>query len=196
MNNINLISFVGPSGSGKSSAARLAANLLEEKGVIAVRKDVAEPLRKIQKNAYQLFGRPDPGHIDSGTFLQDPELLSFLAKHFEAFLGNIFAKEIQRLKLEASEYLDASKAVVFINADCRNNCYQILRNLDFLFIKIETTEEIRKQRLQRRDGKIISASVDATNEIVTDIIINNDGTLSELKDKINTVVSDILTKSQ
>ena len=200
MNKPLLISFVGPSGSGKTTAAKFAVECLGGRGICTARLDVAEPLREIQAFAYARFGRPSPG--DSGkpeTFLQDGELLGFLAGHFENFLQSSFCKRFNKLlaAIDAQHpgwFPDKRTRNAIINADCRDNTHEYLKSLGFIFIRLQVSEETRSKRLQRRsDLSEGVVSIDTTGHISEAIIIKNDGSLSELKVKIERAIIGCVT---
>jgi hypothetical protein len=195
-----LLSFVGPSGSGKTTAAKFAVEMLREKGICTARLDVAEPLREIQSFAYARFGRPSPGDASKPeTFLQDGKLLGFLAGHFENFLQDSFCRRFNKLMKDFSgpftwTHVKKKSRNAVINADCRNNSYEYLKELGFIFIRLQISEETRAKRLTRRsDLSKGVTSIDATDQISESIFINNDDLLSELKDKIGGVITGILT---
>jgi len=181
-----LLSFVGPSGSGKTTAAKYANANLIKLGYSVCRIDVAEPLRLIQNYAYKLFGRPWTGMVlQPESYVQDVKLLGFLAGHFKEYLGPTFEK-----RLELLLYDDKSNFV--INADCRNNTYQCLKDLGFIFIRLETSPSTRISRLKKRDGSYnkLMLAVDATDEVKEDFIIINNFNLSHLEDKIKCILDE------
>lgn len=190
MANQLLISFIGPSGSGKSTCYNFAEKYLSELGYQIFRCDVAYPLRLLQNNAYLFFelGYPGDPYLPD-KYKQDGVLLGFLAKHFENRLS-ICTKN--RVKLLLSYQ---NRSVCIINTDCRNNAYQDLADLGFIFIKLEVDQGILKQRrLARRDTTNFdySASVEQFDKITPQLNIPNNGSLENLEREVRSVIDKIL----
>ncbi len=166
------IAFFGPSGSGKSTAAMILEDLVIKHSYFeVVRLNVAAPLHAIQKFAYLQFGIKKTG--------QDGLLLQFLAEHFEDKLGTTFVRNLGKI--------DKSRNIVVINSDCRDNAYQYLKRAGFVFVRIETSRENIFKRLGVR-GDITRFSrkhkVERVGMIRADYVIVNDGSLGELKVKV------------
>jgi len=153
---IKNLCFFGESGAGKTTAADIAVKLLRPHYSV-IRCDVATPLREIQNFCRKIFDLPNSGNPRKPTsFASDGELLSFLAQHFEPYLAPTFVKRYNEhvdllLTTQARRDSSSLQKTIFINADCRNNSYDLLKKLGFTFIKVCTPPEIRKGRTQQRD---------------------------------------------
>jgi hypothetical protein len=187
MKNLN-ISFIGPSCSGKTTRFKYAKRILEKQGFTVFRCDVALPLRQIQTFAYKTFELPSCGNPElPESFNQDGEILSLLASRFEPFLGIHFKNRIQKINLDSPTAL--------INTDCRNNCYKVLKDLDFIFIKVDSSDPIISERRKRRGDLTAfssTADVERFNEIEPSFSIENNSTFDALEQQIK----DIIGKSQ
>lgn len=153
--------FFGESGAGKTTAADIAVKLLMPHYSV-IRCDVATPLREIQNFCRKTFDLPNSGNPRKpANFTSDGELLSFLAQHFEPYLAPTFVKRynehmdlflsVQARRESSGSPQNTCGKPVFINADCRNNSYDLLKKLGFTFIKVCTPPEIRRSRTQQRD---------------------------------------------
>lgn len=186
------IAFVGPSGVGKSTCYRLAKSILEEAGFVVFRCDVAYPLRCIQSYAYETFGLANPGDPDDpADFRQDGALLGFLARHFEGRLGLVAAERVRYLCTRYREQ------IAIINTDCRNNAYPALKQLEFIFVRLEVDPEVLKTRRAAREDLLPfdhAAAVEQTNLIEPAYAVENNGTLEDLQREVRRVVSEILNR--
>lgn len=198
------ICFFGESGAGKTTAAQIAAELLNTRYHV-IRCDIAEPLREIQNFCRKTFGLPLSGNPSNPQgFASDGPLLSFLAKHFETNLQATFETKLndqilafqmasvarETDKFTAPDGIQRRKMTWYaVNADCRNNCYDLLKRLNFSFIKIETSEENRKKRVSSRDLNLFPASsVENIDQIVASHYLNNDGCKDALRENIRTLL--------
>lgn len=183
------ISFVGPSGVGKSTAFGLAKEVLEARSFEVVRRDVALPLRQIQNFAYDVFDKASPGEADvPETFKQDGALLQALARHFEADLGPAFSKRMDRLT--------GANNVAVINTDCRNNTYLTLKALGFKFVRIEVSDDVLEtRRVARGDLSKFNyqAAVEAYDQIVPTHVITNNGDLNSFQEQIANVINRLIS---
>jgi len=187
-----LISFFGPSGAGKSTCFSYANSLLRL-GYQVHQLDVAKPLRLVQKHAYQIFGRDPPGNPDQpAVFRQDGQLLSFLAKHFENDLGAYFLKELAKIT-EAEK--KSQQPMAIINTDCRNNMYELLQTLGFVFIRLDVQSELlQKRQIERGDLSPYHPrkAVEQYNAIKPAYIIKNNGSLRELESQVHEIIIKII----
>lgn len=186
-----LVAFVGPSGAGKSTAFGYAAQRLRERGFTVVRRDVALPLRVLQRAAFETFGRPDPGDPQrSESFIQDGALLQFLALHFEDRLGPTFEASIRDAIAETTPPL------AIVNTDCRNNAFPTLRRLGFRFVRIEVPADLLQQRRAAR-GDLTAfdpkEAVEAYDRIDAALVVPNDHGLAPFGLRIGAAVDRLLT---
>lgn len=185
-----LISFFGPSGAGKTTCYKYASEFLKNYGFEAYRVDIAYPLRRIQSFSYELFGKNCPGKSEEPeNFKQDGTLLGFLAKHFEKNFEYSARKAIFEI---CGRCIDN---YAIINTDCRNNTYQILKELGFIFVKVTADKNVLAKRLALRKDLTsfdYKANVEKYNIIQSAYIIDNSDTLENLEIKIKKILSDIL----
>lgn len=187
-----LISFTGPSGAGKSTCYKYAENLLRL-GYQVHQLDVARPLRLVQNYAYGIFDKDSPGDPDDPiNFKQDGALLSFLAKHFENVLGAYFLKKFTTIT--AMEKTSVQPMAI-INTDCRNNLYDLLDSLGFVFVGLEVRPDILTNRRATR-GDLSpydeQKSVEQYDRIKTSHTISNNGTLEELEKQVHDIILKII----
>ncbi len=175
------ISFVGPSGSGKSTCFAYVEKYLSAQGFTVLKVNVAHPLRAAQSYCYSIFRKESQDPL-AEDFRQDGALLGFLAAHFEDSLGVLFRERFA----EALKGCAAGKVAV-VNTDCRNNTYETLRSLGFVFVRISSREDVlAERRLHRGDLTLFdhNASVEAYDRIVCESVIANNGTREDLDKKV------------
>ncbi len=186
------LSFVGPSGVGKSTCYDYAEKFLQEQEFYVYRHEVAHPLRLIQESAYELLDLDPQGNPDDPTcFRQDGALLGFLAEHFGDQLGKVFATDFE----SCFDSRNPECPIAVVNTDCRNNAYDTLKALGFTFVRLEVDEETLLARRQARGDTSpfnYAALVESTNRIETPYIIFNNGSLDELKISVTKVIDRIL----
>ena len=171
-----LISFFGKSGSGKSTAAELVREYLDEQGIRSEKIGVAQPLHEMQKACYSVLGIEVVG--------QDGKLLQFLAGHFEKEMLKNFE---ERLKV----ILNYQGRLVIINHDCRDNAYEILRRNGFIFVKIVTDDLNRSLRLDKR---LDVSRGDVSSEVIKpDYWVDNNGTINELEESLIIILTNLLS---
>lgn len=183
------ISFYGPSGSGKSACYKYAARFFKKNSYKVYRADVAYPLRRIQKYAYKLFDR-DTQNPRSENFKQDGLLLGFLAKYFESNLGIHAVNQVKKILA-----LNKTRKLAFINTDCRNNAYDYLRAMGFIFVKLNVNFNIlTKRRAKRKDISTFDyeSDVEKCEKIKFNYVIENNGSLNNLRDQIFKIVKKIM----
>ncbi|MDZ4662376.1 MAG: ATP-binding protein [Pseudomonadota bacterium] len=178
--------FFGPSGSGKSTAADIACSLLKNQYTV-VRLDVATPLREIQNLSREVFNLPPAGSPDKpSSFASDGKLLSFLAEHYESQLPISFENRLNK-SLETLQSSGAGpEKAVFINADCRDNCYETLKRLGFTFVKVYASESNRTiRRAIRGDISPYPASkIENISSMAHDEIVANNGHKMALRESV------------
>lgn len=189
-----LVAFVGPSCAGKSTCYEYALPELVRLGYLVFRCDVAVPLRRIQQFAYSQFGLKSPGYADVPTeFKQDGKLLSFLAQHFEERLGPRLAFEVENIQIQ-----NWQEPVAIINTDCRNNAYDSLKELGFVFVWVAASpDNLDKRKTERGDLTPFDpkATVEQIGHIHPKHYIFNNGTLAGLEDSVREVLKRIINDS-
>ncbi len=163
------ICFVAPSSYGKSTASNI---IIKEFGGLVIK--IAEPLYELQNNFYKKLG------IIADK--QDGELLQFYGKKIRQinpeYLLNVFNENIR----DANDHTD-----IIINDDCRPMDYEYLKNLGFIFIKINGYKREREDYKKADDKN----PLEWQNNIPCDYEINNYGNLEELKDEIIKMMGEI-----
>jgi len=169
----NKICFVAPSGFGKSTAIKI---LKERYNVINIK--IAKPLYDLQEYFYKIIEKDITGE-------QDGELLQFLGtkirKEAPYYLLNKFQEVLQ-------QHTDSNYLIT--NDDCRPPDYETLKNLGFVFVKINGF------RRDRNDHSIIDANsqLEWQNEIYYDYCVDNTDSLAEYKKNLIALVDIIFKK--
>ena len=127
MKNILKISFLAPTGYGKTTAARLI-----EKNFQARTIKLATPLYDMQKLIY------DRMHVPCGG--QDGELLQFLGAKIQREHPDFLFAEFLRTE---EAVLRDQQIEIIVNDDCRPHNYPFLKDDGFLFIGIEGKRHLR-----------------------------------------------------
>jgi len=177
------IAFIGPSGSGKSSASKLAKAYLEYEGTSywVWECNIAKPLHTMQRRIYEI--------MDIESRSQDGELLQYLAAKFEKELGPKYIE-----KVDSIVYAYQGR-VICLNSDCRNNSYKYLKESGFIFVRIGTDDNIIAERLPNRNDITIADSknsVEGIDQIEIDHLISNNGTLGELNRSVKLLIKKII----
>lgn len=168
-----LISFIAPSGYGKSTAIKI----LQEKYAIENIK-IAEPLYELQTLFYKKINK-DIGDNQDGELLQ--------------FFGNKVRKENPPYLLETfNQKISQSEKQIITNDDCRPYDYNFLKEQGFIFIKIKGFPH------QRNDHTIANpkSNLEWQTEIPCDYEIENYSDLKTYKENIFKVVEEILNKEK
>ena len=193
----NSIAFVGKMGSGKTALAEMFVNYFG-----ASKLAFADSLKKdIIKYNLTVDGKIDKSRDRS--LLQDyGQLRRSEIRHFDFFNGVIEEKRgeayisyfsgetnyigncylnywTDRMFYQINNFRYDNKLIV--NDDIRRlNEQEMLKKMDFLIIKIETSDDIRFDRLQKRDGSFDSNTLNNISETEVDkipydfLIYNND----------------------
>lgn len=123
-----IFSFVGPTGSGKTTIANKVAIHFDAQII-----KIAAPIHELQSHFYNRLGIP----VNS----QDGELLQYYAAKIErqspGWLAKEFIKEVDR-----------STQKIILNDDCRLNAYRHLSQHEIVFVRIITDVDTRKKRLR------------------------------------------------
>lgn len=164
------ICFLAPSGYGKSTASKFIESEFNAKVI-----KIGKPLYDLQSEFYNRLG------IDIGD-RQDGELLQFygykVRKESPKYLLNTFY-----------EYLCNCEGVsdVLINDDCRPMDYEALKEMGFVFVKINGYKRDRDDHVQV-DSK---SSLEWQCSIPYDYEVDNFGTMEEYADNILSLVRKI-----
>lgn len=188
------ICFFGPTGSGKSTCFEIAKDAIIDRldpAPSVFRADVACPLHEIQWNAYMKLRIVNPPQDRFEDMRQDGALLSFLAGHFEAHLGDACYGFVDSISKACP-----NRGAAFVNTDCRNNAYDSLVDLGFWFVRVVADESTIHTRLvNRRDITPCGVSaVDRIDRIEPHWTVENNGTLDELREKVGCVVQNAIFK--
>ena len=162
------ICFLAPSGYGKSTASVVLAN---EYGACIVK--IAKPLYELQADFYKKLG------MDIGE-KQDGELLQFY--------GYKVRKENPNFLLECfCESVNMCEDAIIINDDCRPMDYEFLKNMGFVFVKINGYKRDREDHVKASD----KSSLEWQCDIPYDYEVNNYGNMNEYIDAIKELVNNI-----
>lgn len=191
-NNLHLC-FFGDSGAGKTTCFKMVEDFYSEinRDIYVGRVDVAGILREIQVDIYEKLRLPSCGQPNyPESFAQDAKLMEFLAENYMPSVLNCFEVSCNKIKYSA---IFGRNNFVIVNTDCRNNAYETLNKLGFVFIRVDTAEDIRANRLKgRKDVNKPSASAtNSCDQIKENFVISNNGTLEELKGAVYNVLKRI-----
>ncbi|NOR61551.1 MAG: dephospho-CoA kinase [Rhodobacteraceae bacterium] len=142
------LSFVAPSGSGKSSAVNCLAERLQAIGLTVAVLKLADPLYRLQSIYYDVVGQ----HLDVDS--QDQILMETIATQLRRIDPEVLANDFQRR-------LTACAADVVLNDDLRDDQIDAvrLRALGFKVVRVATSESVRLARLNsRNDPSIVTDS--------------------------------------
>lgn len=163
------ICFLAPSSYGKSTAIEILQKYFDIRNI-----KIAEPLYELQNNFYKKLG------IDIGD-KQDGELLQFYGKKVRkedsTFLLNEFKNKVDKINSD-----------IITNDDCRPDDYMFLKELGFIFIKINGYRRDRND-ITLADSK---SSIEWQEQIPFDYEINNYGTLEEYEYELLNLMNNIL----
>jgi len=167
-----LIGITGLMGSGKSVAA---AHLTEKYGFVHM--SISSKMREISQELDLEITR---------------DLLQGIGKFFRKFDEDVWIKYLVK-KIQAS-----SDSIV-VDDIRRRNELDLLKSLGFIFIRIESSSKVRKMRIETRMNKKIPVQdwrrwakhlteIQVT-QLPVDYTIKNNGTMKELKDKIDKIIN-------
>ncbi len=165
------ICFLAPSGYGKDTASKIIESMFD----VSVIK-LARPLYELQRDFYNRLG------IDIQD-KQDGELLQFygykIRKESPDYLINTFYKEIGMCNSQ-----------IIINDDCRPMDYESLKEMGFIFVKINGYKRNRLDHVEA-DSK---SSLEWQENIPYDYEIDNYGGLEEYRYAILDLLENIKNK--
>ena len=163
------ICFLAPSGYGKSTAIEI---LKKHFNVTNIK--IAEPMYELQKEFYDKLG------YDIGD-RQDGELLQFY--------GNKIRKENSEYLLRTfASKINLVKDTIILNDDCRPPDYEFLKELGFIFIKINGYKRDRND-ISEVDSK---NKVEWQSEIPYDYEIDNYTTIEEYEQNLMNLFNKLL----
>ena len=159
-------------GSGKSAAATYIA---EKYGFIRMR--ISGKMREISQELDLEITR---------------DLLQGIGKFFREFDDDVWIKYLVKK-------IQASTDSVVVDDIRRKNEVDYLKSLGFVLIRIDSSSEVRKMRIETRDNEKISdqdwerwanhLTEVQVIQLPVDYTIENNGTLQELKDEIDNLFS-------
>ena len=158
------IVFYGKSGVGKSTTCKNAIAYYEEKGNTVEVLKLAYPLYLLQKEFY------DIAEIEIDFYEQNQKLIEIIATNLREIKPNSLIDNFNKRLSECN-------SEIIINDDLRDTKidYPSMKKNGFIFIKIECDEELRIERLKKRnDLKTVvhSKTTDAIEKIAADFVIN------------------------
>ena len=161
--------FLAPSSYGKSTAIQIIQKNFNSKNI-----KIAEPLYELQNHFYSTIEK----NIGDK---QDGELLQFLGikirKENEMFLLNRFYQSVTNTENR-----------IITNDDCRPPDYEFLKQMGFIFIKINGYKRNRLDYTKASDSSIIEWQ----NEMPCDYELDNNGTLEAYEKNILKLLKEIL----
>jgi hypothetical protein len=162
------VSFMGPSNVGKTTSARIMAEISWPASLISV----ASPLRAVETRIYEIAGvdSPESLGLQDGALLQDIRDIfdrvspTLLEDTFTASVGN------------------TPPGYAIINDDARGAMQDILRQLSFDLVGIRGPRRMRPDHSQPR---VTASSHDLVIPLdECDYIIDNGGTLADLRSQL------------
>ncbi len=169
-----LIGITGHMGSGKSTAATHIINKYK-----FIRMRLSGKMREIAQELELEITR---------------DLLQGIGRFFREFDDDVWIKYLAKKIQESSDS-------IVVDDIRRRNEVDYLKSLGFKFIRIETSSETRKKRLEiRMSEKISDQDWKRWSDHLTEIqisqlpvnyIVKNNGTLKELTDQIDVLVSEL-----
>lgn len=169
-----MISFLAPSGYGKSTAIRLISEFYKIQNI-----KIAQPLYELQEHFYNFIEKDINGE-------QDGELLQFLGKKIrkekENFLTYRFITEINKFDKEF---------YIIANDDCRPPDYQVLKELGFIFIKVNGFKRTRNDHTPADP----TSSIEWQSEITCDYEVDNYGTFDEYSKNLKELLEKIFNEN-
>ena len=164
------ICFLAPSGYGKSTAIEILSKSFNIKNI-----KIAEPLYEMQNAFYCRIGK----EVEN----QDGELLQFL--------GQKIRKENKYYLLDTfKKHVKDAKADIISNDDCRPMDYQFLKDMGFVFVKINGFSHDRKDHTPIDK----TSSLEWTSDIPFDYEVDNIGSLEEYEYNLKNLIEKINNK--
>lgn len=165
------ICFIAPSGFGKTTAIKILSKFYKIKNI-----KIAKPLYDMQKYFYKKIKTKMRGE-------QDGELLQFFGlkvrKENSNFLTDVFIESVKKYN---------SSQIIISNDDCRPPDYQTLKNLGFVFVKINGFCRNRKDHTRANPN----LNLEWKSEIPHNYSVDNFGTMKEYKSNLLILIKQIL----
>lgn len=171
---MNKICFIAPSGYGKTTAIKLISSFEKIENVT-----IAKPLYDLQSQFYHYLD------MDISN-KQDGELLQFLGIKIRKEKPNFL---LDNFKDRLKEIID--KQCIISNDDCRPPDFQCLKELGFVFVKINGYCRTRDDHT-KADAK---SSIEWQNEVKCDFEVDNWGSMSEYEQNLKNLLSKIKEKN-
>jgi hypothetical protein len=164
------ICFLGPSGYGKSTAVQILSIYYSTFNI-----KIGEPLYDLQKHFYEKIKTKLKGE-------QDGELLQFygmkIRKENPQYLLEDFGARLANI---------SSDIEIITNDDCRPYDYEYLKQLDFIFVKIDGYKRDRTDHSNANPN----LKIEWQSEIPFDYILQNLTDLDTYKENILNLVKEI-----
>ena len=168
-----LIAFIAPSGYGKSTAIEIIKEYYDIENI-----KIGKPLYDLQYGFYKKINK-DIGDMQDGELLQ--------------FLGYKVRKENPNYLLnEFYNKLFSSEKTIITNDDCRPNDYEFLKELGFIFIRINGFKRDRDDHTPVNS----KSKLEWQEEIECDYEIDNYGDLETYSENVLKVIENILGKNK
>lgn len=163
------ICFIAPSYYGKTTATEIIKKHFNSENI-----KIAKPLYELQKHFYQFIDRDIKDK-------QDGELLQFL--------GQKIRKENPRFLLERFfGEVNNSQNPIIINDDCRPLDYAFLKEMGFIFIKINGFRRDRQDHIEIN----LKNTLEWQEEIKCDYELDNYSTLLDYEKNILNLMKEII----
>lgn len=167
------ISLIGPTGSGKTTAAWLIQRIVPGAVVLSL----AQPLRDIEEYIYRILGHAPPSitGVQDGMLLQ--QIRSILFERDPEILASSFQRAVKVCSLNT----------LVINDDCRAGSKPYLDSLNFKYIWIEGAHGER-----RVDATAAKRTISPHDAVISindcEFSLSNTGSLTDLIQNVNSFV--------
>jgi dephospho-CoA kinase len=178
------ISLVAPSGTGKSTVAKLMKAAFERAGRSVAVLKLAAPLYELQTKFYRQSG------VSLGADQQDQRLLEIIATEMRRIsptaLVDNFALRLARLTHD-----------VVINDDLRDDKtdWPWMRQNGFVVVRVQADDSLRNLRLHSRGDLTLVTDSPLTSQIArikAQYQLNNNGSMEALIGKVDDLVATLL----
>lgn len=164
------ICFVAPSGYGKTTAVKILSNHYN-----TVNVKIGKPLYDLQDYFYEKIKAKLQGE-------QDGELLQFYGMKVRKENPSFLIEDFKRRLDEVSQDTE-----IITNDDCRPNDYDYLKNLDFIFIKIDG---YRRDRIDHSSSNP-NLKLEWQSEIPFDYILPNLTNIIDYEQEILKLIEEV-----
>lgn len=172
VSNVLKLSFIAPTGYGKTTAVQIIQSLYNP----SVNIKLSAPLYELQKHFYEFIGAEMRGE-------QDGELLQFLGHKTQREAPSFLAMRFyERLKsFEAT-------CRVITNDDCRPHNYPFLKNWGFKFVRIDGFARGRWDHVPVDPHHPVEQGL---SDLAADLVLGNLGSIEEYKTSIVEMMEDL-----